>query len=87
MTVETEHTELDYGFEEFFGELGGHMTLFIGLNLIGVFEFFFLLLDAVRFYMMHRTPKNTSNVHLTEFKKTPSSVEFTPPDYQLESKL
>ena len=47
MTVETQHTEFSYGFEEFFAEVGGQLGLFIGVDIICLFEFFFFLYDVI----------------------------------------
>ncbi len=52
MTVETQHTEYSYGFEEFFAEVGGHLALFIGADIICLFEFFFFVYDAIKYCVM-----------------------------------
>ena len=68
LTVENQHTEFAYGIEEFFAELGGHLELFIGANIIGLFEFLFFLYDAVKFCVVRKLIRKTSkSVELTEF--------------------
>ena len=54
MTVETQQTEFSYGFEEFFAELGGHLGLFIGANIICIFEIFFFVYDAIKYCVLCR---------------------------------
>ena len=63
LTVENQHTEFAYGIEEFFAEFGGHLSLFIGANIIGLFEFSFLLYDAIKFCVMRKPCKKTSDSH------------------------
>ena len=70
LTVENQRTEYAYGFEEFFAEMGGHLELFIGANLIGLFEFFFFLFDVIIFCVVckpcRKSPRRR-RVELTEF--------------------
>ena len=68
MTVEIQRTEFSYGVEEFFAEMGGHLGLFIGANVLCLFEFLFLLFDIIKYCVPFRSSE-THNIRSSSLRR------------------